>query len=85
MQHTSYNIVYIWNGSPKTTLLLFFHFCWITINQDNEKNARVAEGMLAQSVLLELEKGDQVAVYAYHGNLRDGGWKYTHFTGYLIH
>ena len=43
-----------------------------------------AEGMLAQSILLELEKGDQVAVFAYHGNLRDGAWHYTHFTGYLL-
>jgi len=43
-----------------------------------------AEGMLAQSLLLELVEGDEVAVYAYHGNLRDGAWHYTHFTGYLI-
>jgi hypothetical protein len=43
-----------------------------------------AEGMLALSVLLELGKGDEVAVYSYHGNLRDGGWHYTHFTGYLL-
>ncbi len=40
--------------------------------------------MLAQSVVLELEKDDVVSVFAYHGNLRDGGWHYTHFTGYLI-
>jgi len=43
-----------------------------------------AEGMLALSVLLELGKGDEVAVFSYHGNLRDGGWHYTHFTGYLL-
>jgi len=40
--------------------------------------------MLALSVLLELGKGDEVAVFSYHGNLRDGGWHYTHFTGYLL-
>jgi hypothetical protein len=40
--------------------------------------------MLAQSVILELSKGDQVQVFAYHGNLRDGGWHYTHFNGFLI-
>jgi len=43
-----------------------------------------AEGMLALSVLLELGEGDEVAVFSYHGNLRDGGWHYTHFTGYLL-
>ena len=45
---------------------------------------RRAEGMLAQSVILDLAKGDQVQVFAYHGNLRDGGWHYTHFNGFLI-
>jgi len=44
-----------------------------------------AEGMLAQSLLLELKPQDKVAVFAYHGNLRDGAWHYTHFTGHLIH
>jgi len=48
------------------------------------KTLTKAEGMLAQSVLLELEKDDKVSVFAYHGNIRDGGWHYTHFTGYLI-
>jgi len=43
-----------------------------------------AEGMLALSVLLEIGEGDEVAVFSYHGNLRDGGWHYTHFTGYLL-
>jgi len=43
-----------------------------------------AEGMLAQSILLELEKDDEVAIFAYHGNLRDGAWHYTHFTGHLL-
>lgn len=43
-----------------------------------------AEGMLAQSVVLSLEENDEVGVFAYHGNLRDGGWHYTHFTGYLL-
>ena len=52
--------------------------------QDISKSLKKAEGMLALSVLLELEKGDEVAVYSYHGNLRDGGWHYTHFTGYLL-
>jgi len=40
--------------------------------------------MLALSVLLELGEGDEVALFSYHGNLRDGGWHYTHFTGYLL-
>lgn len=53
-------------------------------HQNAEAGLRRAEGMLAQHVLLELEAGDEVAVFAYHGNLRDGGWHYTHFTGFLI-
>jgi len=48
------------------------------------KSLTKAEGMLAQSVLLQLEKSDKVSVFAYHGNIRDGGWHYTHFTGYSI-
>jgi len=43
-----------------------------------------AEGMLGQSVVLSLEEKDQISVFAYHGNIRDGGWHYTHFTGYLL-
>jgi len=43
-----------------------------------------AEGMLTQSVVVQVEENDQVSVFAYHGNIRDGGWHYTHFNGYLI-
>ena len=43
-----------------------------------------AEGMLAQSVALNLEENETVEVFAYHGNIRDGGWHYTHFVGYLL-
>ena len=57
---------------------------YLFIMQNNDNSLKKAEGMLALSVLLELEKGDQVAVYSYHGNLRDGGWHYTHFTGYML-
>ena len=32
----------------------------------------------------ELEKDDEVAIFAYHGNLCDGAWHYTHFTGHLL-
>lgn len=53
------------------------------VNPD-KAGLKKAEGMLAQSLLLELESGDEVAVYAYHGNLRDGAWHYTHFTGHLL-
>jgi len=52
--------------------------------QDATKILKNAEGMLALSVLLELGEGDEVALFSYHGNLRDGGWHYTHFTGYLL-
>merc|ERR1712066_853570 len=38
-----------------------------------------AEGMLTQSVVVQVEENDQVSVFAYHGNIRDGGWHYTHF------
>ncbi len=44
-----------------------------------------AESMLAQSVVLHLQSSDQVGVYAYHGNIRDGAFRYTHFTGYRIY
>ena len=40
--------------------------------------------MLGQSVVLSLEEKDQISVFAYHGNIRDGGWHYTHFIGYLL-
>eukprot|EP00096_Caligus_rogercresseyi_P004154 TRINITY_DN18312_c0_g1_i1.p1 TRINITY_DN18312_c0_g1~~TRINITY_DN18312_c0_g1_i1.p1 ORF type:complete len:314 (-),score=47.53 TRINITY_DN18312_c0_g1_i1:169-1110(-) len=43
-----------------------------------------AEGMLSQTVLLNLSKGDEVGVFAYHGNIRDGGWHYTQFVGFRI-
>ena len=53
-------------------------------SKDATKILKNAEGMLALSVLLELGEGDEVALFSYHGNLRDGGWHYTHFTGYLL-
>ncbi|XP_040575953.1 uncharacterized protein [Lepeophtheirus salmonis] len=52
--------------------------------KDRLENSK-AEGMLSQTVLLNLEKGDEVGVFAYHGNIRDGGWHYTHFVGVRIH
>ena len=55
-----------------------------TSSKDATKILKNAEGMLALSVLLELGEGDEVALFSYHGNLRDGGWHYTHFTGYLL-
>ena len=52
--------------------------------QEADRTFTKAEGMLAQSVILDLKENDNVSVYAYHGNIRDGGWHYTHFTGYLL-
>jgi len=52
--------------------------------EEADRTYTKAEGMLAQSVILDLKEGDNVSVYAYHGNIRDGGWHYTHFTGYLL-
>merc|ERR1719415_500387 len=40
--------------------------------QDATKILKNAEGMLALSVLLELGEGDEVALFSYHGNLREG-------------
>jgi len=52
--------------------------------EEADRTFTKAEGMLAQSVILDLKENDNVSVYAYHGNIRDGGWHYTHFTGYLL-
>ena len=62
------------------TKLYFFPFKF----QEADRTFTKAEGMLAQSVILDLKENDNVSVYAYHGNIRDGGWHYTHFTGYLL-
>ena len=78
-----------------------FHFHGLAFGQSTDINLRhnsvqvadILEGsdsyehyqMLAVSVVLKLEKNDQVDVYSKNGQLRDqSNQKYTHFIGYLL-
>ena len=65
----------------------------IILRHNNVQVAGIHEGsesnkydqMLSMSVVLKLDKTDQVDVYLKNGQLRDATtWKYTNFIGYLL-